>query len=79
MPLRLALGVRKTVAGHRLGTLEEGGGGYPPPSDATPGGGQGGTRTRAVGACGRCRWGAAAGSRPQAGGGGQPTVQFCYI
>ena len=27
MPLRLALGVRETVAGHRLGALE-GGGGY---------------------------------------------------
>ena len=30
MPLRLALAVRGTVAGHRLGALEEGGGGYPP-------------------------------------------------
>ena len=26
MPLKLALGVRGTVAGHRLGTVEEGGG-----------------------------------------------------
>ena len=31
MPLRLALGVRGTVAGHRLGALEEGGGGTLPP------------------------------------------------
>ena len=31
MPLRPALGVRGTVAGHRLGALEEGGGGLPPP------------------------------------------------
>ena len=31
MPLKLALGVRETVAGHRLGALE-GGGGYLPPS-----------------------------------------------
>ena len=32
MPLKLALGVRETVAGHRLGALEgEGGGGVPPP------------------------------------------------
>ena len=29
MPLKLAFGVRETVAGHRLGALE--GGGYPPP------------------------------------------------
>ena len=33
MPLRLALGVRGTVAGHRLGAL--GGGGYLPPSNAS--------------------------------------------
>ena len=31
MPLRLALGVRGTVAGRRLGALEGGGGGVPPP------------------------------------------------
>ena len=31
MPLRLALGVRETVGGHRLGALEAGGGGVPPP------------------------------------------------
>ena len=31
MPLTLALGVRGTVAGHRLGALEGGGGGQPPP------------------------------------------------
>ena len=32
MPLRLALAVRKTVAGHRLGASQRGGGGgYPPP------------------------------------------------
>ena len=30
MPLKLALAVRGTVAGHRLGALEEGGGGTPP-------------------------------------------------
>ena len=29
MPLKLALAVRETVAGHRLGTLEGGGGGLP--------------------------------------------------
>ena len=31
MPLRLALAVRETVAGHRLGALPGGGGGVPPP------------------------------------------------
>ena len=31
MLLKPARGVRGTVAGHRLGALEEGGGGYPPP------------------------------------------------
>ena len=37
MPLRLALGVRGTVAGHRLGALEEGGGGgCLPPRPSTP-------------------------------------------
>ena len=35
MPLTLALGVRGTVAGHRLGALEGGGGS--PPSNASPG------------------------------------------
>ena len=30
MPLSLAVAVRETVAGHRLGALEEGGGGLPP-------------------------------------------------
>ena len=35
MPLRLALGVRGTVAGHRLGALEGGGGVPPPPSNAS--------------------------------------------
>ena len=34
MPLRLALGVRETVTGHRLGALE--GGGTSPPSNAPP-------------------------------------------
>ena len=34
MPLRLALGVRETVAGHRLGALE--GGGVPPPLPMHP-------------------------------------------
>ena len=33
MPFSLALGVRGTVAGHRLGALEEGGGGVLPPPD----------------------------------------------
>ena len=36
MPLRLALGVRKTVAGRRLGALK-GGGGYLPPFHCIPG------------------------------------------
>ena len=41
MPLRLALAVRRTVAGHRLGALEGGGGdvtqgGYPPPFQCIP-------------------------------------------
>ena len=35
MPVRLALAVRETVAGHRLGALE-GGGGYLPPFQCTP-------------------------------------------
>ena len=35
MPLRLALGVRGTVAGHRLGALGGGGGGNSPPSNAS--------------------------------------------
>ena len=38
MPLRLALGVRGTVAGHRLGALE----GVPPPLPMHPWGGGGG-------------------------------------
>ena len=37
MPLQLALGVRETVAGHRLGALEEGGEGTSPPSNASLG------------------------------------------
>ena len=42
MPLKLALGVRETVAGHRLGALEGmGGGGGSPPSNASLGGGGG--------------------------------------
>ena len=40
MPLKPALGVRGTVAGHRLGALE-GGGGYLPPFQCIPGGGGG--------------------------------------
>ena len=36
MPVRLALAVRGTVAGHRLGALE-GGGGTPPPLPMHPG------------------------------------------
>ena len=35
MPLELALAVRETVAGHRLGALE---GGYIPPFQCIPGG-----------------------------------------
>ena len=35
MPLKLALAVRETVAGHRLGGLE-GGGGYLPPFQCIP-------------------------------------------
>ena len=37
MPLSLALAVRETVAGRRLGALK--GGGLPPPSNASLGGG----------------------------------------
>ena len=46
MPLRMALGVRGTVAGHRLGALEGGGGYLPPfpPSGASLPGGQAVTR-----------------------------------
>ena len=36
MPLKPALGVSGTVAGHRLGALEGGGGYLPPPSNASP-------------------------------------------
>ena len=43
VPLKLALGVRETVAGHRLGALEGGGGGAPPPSSASLGSGRGGS------------------------------------
>ena len=39
MPLRLALGVRGTAAGHRLGALEGGGGGSPLPMHPSGGGG----------------------------------------
>ena len=39
MPLRVALGIRGTVAGHRLGALEVGGGGTPPPSNSILDGG----------------------------------------
>ena len=35
MPLRPVLVVRETVAGHKLGVLEEGGG-YPPPFQCIP-------------------------------------------
>ena len=41
-PLKPALGVRGTVAGHRLGALEEGGEGYLHPFQCIPGRGQGG-------------------------------------
>ena len=37
MPPRLALGVRGTVAGRRLGALEGGGGGSSPPFQCIPG------------------------------------------
>ena len=47
MPLKLALAVRETVAGRRLGALE-GGGGYTPPFQCIPGGG-GTTKERAGG------------------------------
>ena len=40
MPLKLALGVRETVAGYRLGPLE-GGGVTPPPFQCIPGVGAG--------------------------------------
>ena len=36
MPLKLALAVRRTVAGHRLGALEKGGGGGLPPFQCIP-------------------------------------------
>ena len=36
MPLSLALGVRGTMAGHRLGALERWGGGVPPPLPMHP-------------------------------------------
>ena len=36
IPLRLALGVRETVAGHRLGALKGGGGRYLPPFQWIP-------------------------------------------
>ena len=36
MPLKPPLGVRGTVAGHRLGALERGGGGVPPPLPMHP-------------------------------------------
>ena len=39
MPLTLALGVRETVDGHRLGALEGGGGGLPPSLPMHPWGG----------------------------------------
>ena len=45
MPFKLALGVRETVAGHRLGALGGGGGGQPlppPPPLLHPCGGKGG-------------------------------------
>ena len=38
MPLKLALRVRETVAGHRLGALEAGGWGCLPPFQCIPGG-----------------------------------------
>ena len=52
MPLRLALAVRGTVAGHRLGALEGGGGGRS--LSATDGGGGGGAHMpEATGHCSR--------------------------
>ena len=54
MPLSLALAVRGTVAGHRLGALEEGG--TSPPSNAAPvpegGGGGGAWLSAAAHVCG---------------------------
>ena len=41
MPLKLALAVRETAAGHRLGALEEWGGCTSPPFQCIPGGGGG--------------------------------------
>ena len=41
MPLKLALGVRETVAGRRMGALEGGGWVPPPPFQCIPGGGVG--------------------------------------
>ena len=59
MPLKLALGVRQTVAGHRLGALE--GGGYPhPPSNAL---GVGGRAMGSARQCGRVGWAGEGGSR----------------
>ena len=53
MPLRLALGVRGTVAGHRLGALEGGGGTSPFPIH--PRGGLAPRRAHATTACHRTR------------------------
>ena len=47
MPLRLALAIRGTVAGHRLGALEGGGGGTSPSSNAAL---RGGAQRRGLGA-----------------------------
>ena len=47
MPLRLALGVRGTVAGHRLGVLE-GGGSTSPPTNASLGTGGGIAKAKQV-------------------------------
>ena len=75
MPLRLALGVRGTVAGHRPGALE--GGGYLPPSQCTP------ARPTLTGSMPICPWGGMNTHRPRhrvavclsltAGGGGTPS------
>ena len=46
MPLKLAVGIRETVAGHRLGALE--GGVTPPPFQCIYGGGGANYRAREV-------------------------------
>ena len=49
MPWKLALAVRETAAGYKLGALEEGGGGCLPPFQCIPGSGGCGHRVLAIG------------------------------